>query len=406
MNPEEVSRELFSAAGRASPHGIYARLRQATPVCQIIAPHFGVPLWMATRHDDCLALLRDPRFTNDVEKLASHGRQTSPLLGDPALQISRHMLTSDPPDHTRLRAFVQRAFSPRIVEGMRSHIEAISDALLDEIEGQGGMDLIADFAFLLPIAVIAELLGVPYAERERFRAWTKILAAPAATPEDLERRAAAVSEFATYFHSVFEERRAAPGDDLLSALVAAEDQGDDRLTTKELLSMTFLLLVAGHETSANLIGNGTLTLLEHPSELAKLRERPEIIGLVVEEVLRYESPVETTSMRWALTDVELRGARIRAGEPIVAGILAANRDPEQFVDPDTFDITRQPNRHVAFGYGVHACLGAPLARMEGAIALGALFRRFPRLALTASSRELEWNQSHLLRGVRALPVVF
>ena len=170
--------------------------------------------------------------------------------------------------------------------------------------------------------------------------------------------------------------------------------------------MTFLLLVAGHETSANLIANGTLTLLEHPSELTRLRERPELIGSAVEEVLRYESPVETTSMRWALTDVELRGARIRAGEPIVAGILAANRDPEQFVEPDTFDITRQPNRHIAFGYGVHACLGAPLARMEGAIALGALFRRLPRLALTGSSRELEWNQSHLLRGVRALPVVF
>ncbi|WP_437810170.1 cytochrome P450 family protein [Sorangium sp. So ce1078] len=397
--------ELFCPRGRAEPHSIYARMRAAGRLHRLIHPRLNVPVWTATRYDDCVELLKDPRLIRDFRKLPADLCARYRPLADRSLMLDRHMLDADPPAHTRLRGLVQRAFSARAMEGLRPRIQTIVGELIDAVGDRGRMELVADFAFPLPIAVITELLGLPLEDRGQFRRWSKLLLAALSDRAVVEDARSAAEETEAYLQALFAERRKAPRDDLISALLLAEDQ-DHTLSPAEATSTVFLLLVAGHETTVHLIASGALLLLSHPEERRRLEGDPGLIGSAVEETLRCEGPAELSSIRWPLDDIEVLGARVPAGEGIVAGLLSANRDPEHFPDPDRFDIGRSPNRHIAFGSGIHFCLGATLARIEAAIALSTLFRRLPRLELDIPPDEIEWGEWGSLRGPAALPVVF
>jgi len=383
----------------ADPYPTYHRLRAEDPV-------HPSPLgfWVLTRYDDVVSVLRDPRFVKEPIAAAIAAR----FGGTPPPGFGLSMLDRDPPDHTRLRALVSKAFTPRVVEALRPHIQQIVDGLLDRAEPAGGMDLIEEFAYPLPVIVICEMLGVPVSDHERFKQWSLDLArgldAILLPPEsDVARRSIAARQgLSGYFRELIAERRAAPRGDLMSGLIAAEEAGD-RLSEIELLATCILLLVAGHETTVNLIGNGTLALLRHPGELRRLRGDPRLVPSAVEELLRYDGPVQRTA-RIPSEDVVIRGRTIRAGDMVMPFIGAADRDPEQFPEPDRLDLGRADNRHIAFGWGIHFCLGAPLARVEGQIALGTLARRFPRLALATATPE--HRPSLTLRGLTSLPVTF
>jgi len=348
--------------------------------------------------------LRDPRLIK--EPIAAFVAARFGMAVPPGLGLS--MLDRDPPDHTRLRGLVSKAFTPKALESLRPRIQQIVDGLLDQIERRGEMDLIEEFAYPLPVIVICEMLGVPVEDHERFKHWGLDIARgldAIMLPPDSEVGKRSVSgrrALAEYFRALIAERRAAPRDDMLSALIAAEEAGD-KLSEEELLASCILLLVAGHETTVNLIGNGTLALLKHPEQLRRLRENPGLIGSAVEELLRYDGPVQRTA-RIPSEDLVIGGKTIPKGEMVMPFLGAANRDPAQFPDPDRLDITRTDNRHIAFGMGIHFCLGAPLARMEGQIAISTLLRRLPKLAL--ASQRPEHRQSLTLRGLVSLPVAF
>lgn len=397
--------DLYSPAGRANPHAVYARMRQEEPVYRFVSPNSGIPVWITTRYDDCVALLRDARLFKDVDRLTPAQRTQHSALISSEASLSRHLLRLDPPDHTRLRTLVQKAFSSPIVERLRPRIQEIIDELLDRILPAGGMDLVADFAVPLPVTVIAEMLGIPKGDRTRFRTWSQVLVSTSNTPAGLEQKRATLGQFAQYLQGLVSARRATPEDDLISALIAAEEE-NDRLDTSELLSTLFLLLIAGHETTVNLIANGMLALLQHPDQRERLAQNPSLIEPAIEEMLRFESPVETSTVRWSASEIELGGTRIPPGEVVLTGLLAANRDPAQFPEPDTFDITRTPNRHIAFGFGGHYCLGAHLARVEGALAVSSLLHRLPDLSLATSADTLAWSTGILVHGLTAMPVEF
>jgi cytochrome P450 len=383
----------------ADPYPMYRRLRTEDPV-----HHSPLGFWILTRYEDVVAVLRDGRFAK--EAIAEF---VAKRLGvDARVGIGISMLDRDPPDHTRLRGLVSKAFTPRVVEGLRPRIQQIVGDLLDRAEDRHAMDLIEDFAYPIPVIVICEMLGVPVEDHERFRGWSLDLArgldATLFGPQsDVASRASASrGALANYFRELIAERRDTPRGDLLSALIAAEEAGDT-LNENELLATCILLLVAGHETTVNLLGNGTLALLRHPDQLRLLRENPGLIGGAVEELLRYDGPVQR-SARIPSADALIAGHRIEAGEMVMPFIGAADRDPAQFPDPDRLDLTRADNRHIAFGWGIHFCLGAPLARLEGQIAINALVQRFPKLAL-ATDRP-EYRQSLTLRGLKSLPIAF
>ena len=385
------------------PYPLYQQLRAADPVHR--SP---LGFWVLTRHTDVLAVLRDPRMSRDLRR-SERMRQLrlSPevdglLSGEEA---APSMLFVDPPDHTRLRALVSKAFTPRAVERLRPRVEVIVAELLERVAGAGAMDVAEDLAYPLPVTVICELFGVPEPDRDRFRAWSRALVHlldPLVAADSLERALQARLALHGYLRELIAERRAHPAGDLLTALIAAEDQGR-QLSEGELLSMCVLLLVAGHETTVNLIANGTLALLRHPETLAGLRSGAPLPGSAVEELLRYDSPVQFTS-RHATADREIGGRRVRAGETVIAVLGAANRDPAQFPDPDRLDLARAPNRHVAFGGGIHFCLGAPLARVEARIAIGALLARLPGLELGPEPPVR--RDTVTLRGLSSLPVTF
>jgi cytochrome P450 len=326
-------------------------------------------------------------------------------LPAPLQAIDYHMLNRDGDDHRRLRRLVTKAFTPKVVEQLRPRIQAIADELLDAVEARGSMDLSAEYAFPLPITVIAELLGVPTADQRRFEAWSNAIITPAIEPEALERFFGQMGEFVAYLTDLFAARRADPQDDLVSALLAARDESD-ALTEEEVFGTVVLLIVAGHETTVGLIGNAVVNLLSHPDQLELVRADPSLIPGAVEEVLRYEGPVERTLNRWAATDVELRGQTIRRGEVVIAILGSADRDAERFPDPDRLDVQREDTRHLAFGRGSHYCLGAPLARLEAEIALETLFRRLPNLRLAVAPNELEWRATPTFRRLETLPVAW
>ena len=383
----------------ADPYPMYHRLRAEDPV-----HHSPLGFWVLTRYPDVLAMLRDPRLTK--EPIAAFVAARFGVAVPPGLGLS--MLDRDPPDHTRLRGLVSKAFTPRALERLRPEIQQIVDGLLDEARDRGSMDLIEEFAYPLPVRVICEMLGVPVKDHERFKGWGLDIARgldaimlPPDSPVG-QRSVSGRRALAEYFRELIAERRAAPRDDMLSALIAAEEAGD-KLSEEELLATCILLLVAGHETTVNLIGNGTLALLRHPAELQKLRDNPGLIGSAVEELLRFDGPVQRTA-RIPSEDITIGGQTIGKGEMVMPFLGAADRDPTQFPDPDRLDITRPDNRHIAFGMGIHFCLGAPLARMEGQIAINTLLARLPRLTLATD--QPRFRQSLTLRGLEALPVSF
>jgi cytochrome P450 len=317
------------------------------------------------------------------------------------------MLNADAPDHTRLRALVNQAFTARIVDRLEGRITALAHDLLDRIRRRGHADLIAAFALPLPIRVIAELLGIPAQDWPRVRAWSNALVAPSADParaaHKLAKSGPLMQDFSSYLRTLFAERRRRPKDDLITSLLAAGEAGDV-LSEDELFSMILLLVVVGHETTVNLIGNGALALLTHPGELARLRADPSLLPGAVEELLRFDSPVERAPMRFAAEDIELHGVGIRQGDAVSVVLGSANCDPAVFAGPDTLDLGRTPNRHLSFGLGVHYCLGAALARLEGRIAFAALLERLPELALAVPVAGLRWRTQPIMRGLHRLPI--
>jgi cytochrome P450 len=385
----------FAPAIHADPYPTYHRLRAHDPVYF----HPELKTWFLTRHGDCDAILRDRRFS--VERERAVGARPPVLTSRPTY---RSMLFLDPPTHTRLRNLVSRAFTPKMIETLRPRIQAFVDELLDAAAAQGTFDLVAAWAYPLPVTVIAELLGVPAADHERFQAWSVILAQSldplsVTTPEEQDRVLDARDALFEYLGGIADQRRRAPRADLISGLVAVEERGDT-LSPIELLVMCNLLLIAGHETTVNLLGNGTLALLQHPDQLERLRAEPSLAPTAVEELLRFTSPVQFTS-RVALQTVDVDGRTIQAGQLVTLVLGAANRDPAVFAEPDRLDLGREPNPHLAFGRGIHHCLGAPLARLEGQVAIPRLLERFPRLRLAGEPR---LRPNVVLRGLEALPV--
>ncbi len=394
----------LAAEFRANPHPAYARLRAEDPVHW--SPFLG--FWVLTRYADCASVLRDgKRFSADPHDLAIYEALMQSLGEDrPLGKMQRKwLLLLNPPDHTRLRTLVTKAFTPRVVENLRPRIQAIVDGLLDKVQDAGAMDVIADLSYPLPVTVIAEMLGVPAEDCEMFKVWTTDLARtldPILSPEVLDAGDAAAIAFSDYFKALVAKRRKDPQADLFSALVVAEEQGD-RLTEEELIATAVLLFGAGHETTMNLIGNGLLALFRHPDQLAKLKADPTLIPNAIEEFLRFDGPVQMTA-RTALADLDIGGKTIAKGQQAILALTAANRDPAQFTDPDRFDITRKDNTHIAFSHGIHYCLGAPLARVEAQLAIATLLRRFPHLHL--ATEDLEWREMVTLRGLKSLPITF
>lgn len=390
-----------------NPYPIYRMINAMDPVLRVPGV-FGLGAWVVTDHGICAGALRSKVFGKEADKVVPPEKlklipQES---GDLSVRRRSNMLFRDPPDHARLRGLVSKAFTPRTVEQLRPHVVDIAERLLDAVEGQGSMDVIRDFAFLLPIIVIAELLGVPSADRDQFKAWSTDLTlglSPAATAEDLARVSAAIQALDDYMEAVIEERRREPRADLISDLVRAEEAGD-KLSREEMVATCRLLLTAGHETTVNLIGNGTLALLRHGEERAALAGDPALLPNAIEEILRYDSPVQMT-MRFAFEDAPLGAQSVKRGDLVIMLLGAANRDPAQFADPDRLDLRREnAQSHLSFGSGIHFCLGASLARLEGQIALGALLRRMPRLSL--ATEDLAWRPNPVLHGLVSIPVTF
>lgn len=398
--------DLYGPEFRGDPHRVFAQMREHDPVLCQPGIDGETLIWFVSRHEDATAmLLDDERFVRD-ERLALTEEERAARPMPPAFElIENHMLNRDGDDHRRLRRLVTKAFTPRMVEQLRPRIQAIADELIDGVEARGEMDLSADYAFPLPITVIAEMLGVPSADHARFKQWSDAVITPALDDEALERFSAQMGEFVAYLTEFFAARRAAPRDDLVSALLAARDE-NDALSEAELFGTVVLLIVAGHETTVGLIGNAVVSLLAHPDQLELVRANPSLLPGAVEEVLRYEGPVERTLNRWAATDVELGGQTIRRGDLVIAILNAADRDPERFPEPDRLDVCRADTKHLAFGRGSHYCLGAPLARLETEIALETLFRRLPGLQLGVEPAELMWRATPTFRRVEALPVAW
>jgi cytochrome P450 len=359
--------------------------------------------WVVTRYPDVVTVLRDPRFGRE-----EFGPLVSAIYGDDSERVPRPMVFRDPPAHTRLRSLVSKAFTSRVVQAMRPRIQEIVDRLLDRVRDARTMDVIADLAYPLPVTVICEMLGVPEGDRDTMRRWSDDIARSLdalGLPSDREivrRGRAARHALGEYFRGLLPERRRKPRADLLSLLIAAEEQGD-KLTEDELLATCVLIFIAGHETTVNLIGNGMLALLQHPDQLTALKQNPQLLAGAVEELLRYDSPVQRTA-RVTTAELQLGGKTIPRHALVVAAIGAANRDPGRFAEPDRLDITRRDQDHIAFGFGIHFCLGAPLARIEAQVALGTLLRRLPRLRLAVAAPQ--WRESSTLRGLKTLPLEF
>jgi cytochrome P450 len=392
----------FSPEFRADPYSHYRRLREQAPL-------YRSPLgfWLLSRYRDCAEVLRDPRWGHRQD-----GDGADPIgeaLGGRGLAIApgeyvQVFLYMDPPDHTRLRNLVAKAFTARAIERLEPRIRRLTEELVDAALEAGEVDLIEALAFPLPMVIMSELVGAPASDRDLFKRWTRMLARGLdpdflLPPEIIEARNQAAREFADYIRSLITQRRRRPGEDLLSALVMVEERGH-QLTETELVATTGLLLAAGHETTVNLIGNGMLALLRHPDQLRRLRDDPAIATSAVEELLRYDSSDQLTP-RKALQDIVLDGQPIHQGEAAVVLLGAANRDPEAFPEPDRLDLTRSPNRHLSFGHGIHYCLGAPLARLESRIAITTLLSRAPNIALAATP---QYKPTLALRGLESLPV--
>ena len=402
---------LFGAAMVANPYAVYARLRATDPV------HWHAPMnaWVLTRYADVAAALHDPRLSSSLGELVPDPARAAPgweTRGWQVLQgllvfVDNSLVFSDPPRHTRLRALVSRAFTPRAIEGLRPMVQTLVDGLLDAVASQGRMEIVRDLAYPLPIAVIAGLLGFPITDGAQVKRWSDDLLIPfgrepgALSTAELERAAHGGAALSRYVHALVEETRAHPRDDLLSGLVHAAEAGE-RLSDDELFATVVLFLIAGHENLTSLIGCGTLALLEHPDEVGKLTADPALLPLAVEELTRYVTPNQFIRRR-ATDDVTVGGETIRRGQVVLLILAAANRDPAHFPDPDRLDVTRRSEWPLAFGHGPHYCLGAPLARLEAEVAFSTLLRRFPRLRLATD--RFDYAENFNMRQLTTLPVI-
>ncbi|MGQ0465267.1 MAG: cytochrome P450 family protein [Sporichthyaceae bacterium] len=393
-----------------NPFPLFAAVREQAPVHRITLAD-GHTAWLIVRYDEARAALNDTRLSKDMSAALSEGEVVAEGL--PGAALARHMLAMDPPDHTRLRKLVASAFTPRRVESLRPRVQLLVDDLLDDIAAAGPetpVDFVSTFAFPLPYTVICELLGIPEPDRAALGSAFTDLFLPGDGGEPPAAAKAGAQHIIEYLDHVVGLKRTEPGDDLISALVTAQSDGAS-LTHRELCSTLFQLFVAGHDTTASLIGNGLVALLTHPDQLKALRSDPALLQSAIEEMLRFDAPVPHSTFRYSNTDTEIGGVTIPAGEQVIISLAAANRDPERFSGPELFDVARsqrsEDRRHIAFGHGIHFCLGAPLGRMEGEVAFGTLLARFPDFRLAVDPSELRWSHGDglVLRGLAALPIV-
>ena len=402
-NQTPTTRSPFTETTGPGRHASFAELAATGPV-QRITLFTGVPAWLVTGYAEARELLSHP----DVIKAAPGTRPVSShneaLPAHVAAAMDQHMLSTSPPDHTRLRRLVSAAFTRRRMDVLEPRIQEIADGLLDGLAAADGgqVDLVAGYGYPLPMTVITELLGVPHRRRDDFRRWSGIVVNASVYPAETFIEAA--TEMVSYIRELIAQKRAAPSDDLLSDLIAVRD-GGDRLSEDELSSMVFLLLIAGHETTVNLICGGMLALLTHPDQMHLLRTEPERLPAAVEELLRFDGPLQVATPSVTAAPVQIGDVTIPAGEVVLPALLAANRDPGRFDEPDRLDITRTAASHLAFGHGIHHCLGAPLARLEGRIAIGSLIKRFPHLRLADPATEPHRGPGLLMNGLTKLPVV-
>ncbi len=411
--PDGTAFSLFSGEQVADPFPLFAQMRAMGAVVPLPFSMGGDDhqTWLVTRIEEAVHILKDhAHFTVDPRTVGVKDlfrQQIADTAEDTSAFFSTRssMVSVDEPDHRRLRGLVSKAFTPRYMEGLRPRVQQIADELLDRVQDQGHMDLVEDYAFPLPINVISEMLGIPQADRAQIRVWSESLATGMGPLRRDERDIARMRAFAAYAEQLVTEKRRHPGHDLISQLITIEEEGD-RLSKAELLSMITLLIFAGHETTSNLIGIGTLTLLDHPDQLEKLKADLRLVPAAVEELLRFNGPVTMPVPRFAREETELAGQHIKRGDMFIIALISANRDEVQFTNPDEMDIARTLNRHIAFGQGIHICLGAPLARLEGDIAFTTLLKRMPNLRLSVPREGITWRVSSNLRGVTALPVAF
>lgn len=438
-NEIKATFDLSNPHNREEAYGVYDRLRDEGPVSKVRFV-FGPPAdepeaanqgafffrpdtWLVTQYDEGVEAMLDNRFTVDHTKLMTPEQRAAMAEAAATTEetrvsraLRRNLLTLDPPDHTRLRKLVQPSFTASAMASLTARVQRIADDLLDAAEREAAargesapdrtMELVRAFAYPLPVTVISEMVGIPLEDRARARYWTEnLLQSQNADPEVFADTRARIEEFGDYLIGLFERRRREPADDLITRLVQAEEDGD-KLSQDEMLSMVFIVYVAGFVTTVNLIGNGVVALLTHPEQLAAFRANPDLASNVVEETLRYWGPAETTLPRTATMDIEIGGTTVARGEQMRAGLASMDRDPARFVNPDAYDISRaDANRHVGFGKGIHVCLGAPLARLEGKIAFETLFRRYPDLRLAVPAEEVEWS-TNAIRGFAAIPLLF
>ncbi|MER7786932.1 cytochrome P450 [Streptomyces sp. NPDC097640] len=402
MSQQPVVLPYTDPAFVANPFAFYRRLREDGPVRRATIAG-GLDAWLVMPYEECLAALSDPRLSSDVCQASDPGLRRQLPVAERESMVS-NMLRADPPDHTRLRRLVSRAFTARRVAELRPHVQEIADRLLDAVVPTGRAELIGDFALPVPVTVISELLGVPTSDRQDFQRWVDDLILRGPEPPDPAVLDRGWRRMRTYLTGLLAAKRARPGEDLLSALITARDE-EHRLIEDELISMAFLLLAAGYITTVNLIGGGIAALLAHPDQLRMLREDPALLPAAIEELLRYDGTLNPGIARFAREDVSIAGVDIPRGATVLVASAIADRDPAQFPDPDRLDITRGDSAHLAFGHGIHYCLGAQLARMEGQVAIGTALRRLPDLALGVPPEELRWRPGGL-RGPERLPVTF
>ncbi|MDT0346866.1 cytochrome P450 family protein [Streptomyces litchfieldiae] len=399
---------LFGEGFAADPYPAYAWLRENAPVYRAVLPS-GVSAWLVTRYADARRALADPRLSKDPgrHRAAEHASGRVGIPGERGANVMTHLLNIDPPDHTRLRRLVSKAFTPRRVAEFGPRVRELCDGLVDGFAGRGAADLIDEFAFPLPIYAICDLLGVPAEDQEDFRRWAGMMLHTAGKRGGVGR---AVRRMRSYLGELIHRKRGELGDDLISGLIRASDHGE-QLSEEEAAAMAFILLFAGFETTVNLIGNGMLALLRNPGELGRLRAGvlagdEGLLASAVEELLRFDGPVELATWRFASEPLTLGGARVGRGDPVLVVLAAADRDPERFAAPDVLDLGRVDNPHLGYGHGIHYCLGAPLARLEARTALGVLLRRLPDVRLAVDPGELRWRGGLIMRGLRSLPVEF
>lgn len=396
---------LFDPAVAANPYPLFVQMRAHGPVISIEVPYAppGTSSWLVTRFAGAVQALRDTRLTVDATALDPNtgifGQANTQGAEEMSFLGAKTMLSTDGIEHSRLRGLVGKAFTPQYIETLRPRIQQFADALLDQVQAQGSMDIVRDYAYPLPINVISEMLGVPDEHKQQMQLWAEALISP-----DPEHRAQ-LRAYSAYVQRLIAEKSQQPGNDLISQLVQMEE-GGNALNESELLATVGLLIFAGHDTTSNLIGIGTLMLLDHPEQLAALQADPSLIPAAVEELLRYNGPVFSTAPRYALEDLELGGQQIRRGDMVLVAVSSANHDESEFNDAEELDIARSISRHLAFGQGIHFCLGAPLARLEGEIAFATLLRRMPDLKLAVPREQVAWRENLQLRGLKALPVVF